>query len=313
MSIVVEFALLHWGVEAGRIAVVSFQIPGVLYLERPRGAEVPLLLDSPHSGSQYPEDFGTRVPLPVLRRAEDCHVDALFAGATAFGATLLAALFPRSYIDPNRAETDLDPALLADGWPGRIKTSDKAKLGHGLIWRICPPDYAMYDRLLSVEEVRHRIEDYWRPYHAMLRGRLEDLHQRFGCVYHLNCHSMPASSTPARAVRNTLRRADFVLGDRDGQSCDGEFRDVVRTCLEEMGYQVRINDPYRGVELVRAYSDPFRARHSLQIEINRGLYMNEVTLEPLDGYWTLRRDLDRMVERVAEFVRITARRQAAAD
>ena len=292
---------------------MSMQIPGVLYVEQPRGSIVPLLLDSPHSGAQYPEDFRTRVPMQILRRAEDCHVDALIAGAVDYGATVLAALFPRSYIDPNRAESDVDPALLGEPWPGAVKTSDKSRLGHGLVWRICPPDYAMYGRLLTAAEIRNRIERYWRPYHSVLRTNLDDLYRRFGCVYHLNCHSMPASSTPARSVRNTMRRADFVLGDRDGQSADPEFVEVVRELLDGMGYQVRLNDPYRGVELVRAYSDPAGNRHSLQIEINRGIYMKEVKLEPTDGFWALRRDLDRLIDAVADYIRMKARLQAAAD
>lgn len=292
---------------------MSLHIPGVLYVEGPNGAEAPLVLDSPHSGAQYPEDFRTRVPLQILRRAEDCHVDALFCGAAEVGATLIAALYPRSYIDPNRGLEDVDPILLSSPWPGKLRSSEKTRLGHGLIWRVCPPDYAMYGRLLTVEEVSHRIEHYWRPYHATLKGRLDDMHRRYGCVWHLNCHSMPASSTPARAAKTGYRRADFVLGDRDGQSCDPAFTALVSDYLENLGYQVRINDPYRGVELVRAYSDPSAGRQSLQIEINRGIYMNEATLEPTDGFWSLKRDLDGLVAMLADYARGQARVLAAAD
>ena len=58
--------------------------------------EVPVVFDSPHSGVFYPEDFGHTVSLATLRMAEDTHVDKLYEQATAHGATLIAAGFPRS-------------------------------------------------------------------------------------------------------------------------------------------------------------------------------------------------------------------------
>src|SRR5262249_33301128 len=90
----------------------AFEVPGVLWRRAPHGGRLPLVLDSPHSGSVYPDDFGFCCPLPVLRRAEDAFVDELYEAAPALGATLIGALFPRSYLDPNRAPDDLDPGML---------------------------------------------------------------------------------------------------------------------------------------------------------------------------------------------------------
>ena len=273
----------------------------VVTVERGRGPIVPVVFDSPHSGSNYPGDFNHVVPMEKIRRAEDMYVEELFGSAPHFGATLIAALFPRSYIDPNRSLNDLDPELMSDGWPEPIRPGEKARLGHGLIWRLCPPDMNLYIEKLSPDEVRSRIERYWKPYHDALRKSLDRLYGRFDAVWHLNCHSMPSATRGP--FLNGGGQADFVLGDRDGTTASPDFVHMVRDCLRDLGYSVKVNDPYKGVELVRAYSDPERGRHSLQIEINRALYMDEVTFERLPQFDDLRRSLDKMIAAICDYVR----------
>ncbi|MGH6621694.1 MAG: N-formylglutamate amidohydrolase [Alphaproteobacteria bacterium] len=273
-------------------------ISDVVSVVRGRGAVVPVVFDSPHSGAAYPSDFNHIIPLDKIRRAEDMYVDELFGDAPGQGATLIAALFPRSYIDPNRSLEDLDPELLADSWPGVVRPGEKARLGHGLIWRLCPPDMNLYIEKLSPEQVRRRIDGYWRPYHAALRKALDDLYMRFDAVWHVNCHSMP--SMARGPFLNGGGQPDFVLGDRDGTTAAPEFVHLVRDCLREMGYTVKINDPYKGVELVRAYSNPARRRHSLQIEINRAIYMDEASFERLPRFRALKADLGRLIAAICE-------------
>ncbi len=177
---------------------MSIRIPGVLYVEPANGAAAPVVLDSPHSGTEYPADFAPIVPMSVVRRSEDTFVDELFVAAPDCGASLQAALFPRIYIDPNRSLSDIDVELLADTWAEPLDPSEKTRLGHGLIWRICPPDQAIYKEKLIAAEVRRRIDTYWRPYHDTLRETLDAAHGRFGAVWHVNCHSMPAGRPPPK-------------------------------------------------------------------------------------------------------------------
>ena len=273
----------------------------VVTIERGRGAVVPVVFDSPHSGSNYPDDFNHVVPMEKIRRAEDMYVDELFDSAPNYGATLIAALFPRSYIDPNRSLEDLDPELLTESWPGPIRPGEKARLGHGLIWRLCPPDMNLYIEKLSPDIVRGRIDQYWQPYHDTLRVSLDHLYERFDAVWHMNCHSMPSATRGP--FLNGGGQADFVLGDRDGTTASAEFVHFVRDCLRDLGYSVKVNDPYKGVELVRAYSDPAKGRHSLQVEINRALYMDEVTFERLPQFSDLKKSLDRVIATVCEYAR----------
>jgi N-formylglutamate deformylase len=265
------------------------------------GHAIPLVLDSPHSGTDYPEDFGHAVPREALRRAEDAYVDELYAAGPEIGAVLIAACFPRSYIDPNRSLLDIDASLLDAPWPGPAIPSRKTELGIGLIWRVLDSGEPIYGRKLSVDEVKRRIVDYHQPYQRAVKDALDRAHHHFGAVWHLNLHSMPAVSSVISDEGPGRPRADFVLGDRDGTTCDAVFTQEVAEALRGMGYEVKINDPYKGVELVRAFSDPRDGRHSLQIEVNRRLYMDERTREKSPGFAKLQADLGRLLERVASF------------
>ncbi len=268
----------------------------------PTTGSLPLVLDSPHSGEHYPDDFDHVPPRDVVRQAEDTHVARLYRSAPTFGATLIEAMFPRAYIDANRSLDDLDPAMLADPWPLPLAASRKTGQGIGLLWRIARGGAPMYARKLTTAEVQRRIDSWYRPYHAALAAELDAMHRTFGAVWHINCHSMPAVGD-ANADDAGRPRKDFVLGDRDGTTCEPEFTELVAETVAAMGYSVAINDPYKGVEIVRRYGRPAEGRHSLQIELNRRLYMDEATLEPNSNYPNLQADLERLVAAVGVYVR----------
>ncbi len=268
----------------------------------PPGTPVPLVLDSPHSGEWYPDDFDHAPPRAIVRQAEDTHVARLWQHAMAQGATMLEARFPRAYIDANRSLADIDLALLEDGWPAPVAPSRKTEQGIGLVWRLARGGMPMYGRKLAAAEVQARIDNCWRPYHDELQALLDAQHRACGGVWHINCHSMPAVGD-ALADDPGRQRADFVLGDRDGTTCEPAFTQLVADTARGLGYTVAINDPYKGVELVRKHGRPAENRHSLQIELKRTLYMDEVTLEPNSGYARLERDLAHLAGTLAAFVR----------
>jgi len=275
-------------------------IPGILFHRDAEAAEVPLVFDSPHSGTIYPEDFRFACPLDVLRTAEDTYVEELYGAASAHGATLLAALFPRSYLDVNREVADIDPDLLDGPWPGLLNPGEKTRLGLGLVRRLAKPGMPVYDRKLSVAEVQARIARCYEPYHAALQAACDRLHRKFGVVWHVDCHSMPSEGN-AMSTDPGAHRADFVLGDRDGTTCDPALTDFVGRVLRGRGYSVKVNDPYKGVELVRRHGRPAEGRHSLQIEVNRALYMDEKTLVKTAGFDRLKADITHLIEALANF------------
>ncbi|HZF79401.1 MAG TPA: N-formylglutamate amidohydrolase [Rubrivivax sp.] len=265
----------------------------------PAQPEIALVLDSPHSGFHMPADFGSCRSESELRDGEDCFVDELWL-PSARGFPLLAATFPRTYLDLNRHPGDIDAELLAEPWPGDRVPSGKARIGKALLWRTLDDGRPIYDRKLTVAEVQRRIALYHRPYHEALLGLLNAAHAKFGVVLHLNCHSMnPVSGFMGQGGAG-VARADIVLGDRDGSSCAPRWTHFVRDFFASCGYEVKINDPFKGVELVRAYSNPAAGRHSLQIEINKRLYMNCATLSKTPGFAVLQTQLVQLVGALAD-------------
>lgn len=269
----------------------------------PMGQRLPLVCDSPHSGTAYPADFGFALPLQDLRRGEDTHIDALWAGAPAHGATLIAATFPRTYIDPNRAISDLDPEMLQGPWPEPLAPGEKSRLGYGLVWSRLNAATPLYSRKLTVQEVQGRIDACWKPYHAALQQAIDASVRDFGAVWHLNLHSMPNDAFARLGKTSDKPLADFVLGDRDGTTCAPEFLALIGDTLRGFGYSVAVNDPYKGVELIGRIGQPQLNRHSLQIEIRRPVYMDEATREPNAGFAPLRGHLSDLMAVVAAYVR----------
>jgi N-formylglutamate deformylase len=253
-----------------------------------------LVLDSPHSGTAYPDDFAHVCDRHALRKVEDTHVERIFEFAQELNATLIAARFPRSYIDVNRASDDIDIDLLDAPWPGPVQPSAKVRLGKGLVWRTLDDGTPIYDRSLSVPELQRRISSCWYPYHDALSDAVMAAVRRHGYAIHINCHSMPAVAGAFSTDYPGEAHADFVLGDRDHTTAAPELTAWMSDYLKHRGYSVSINHPYKGVELVRRNGNPKAGCHSVQFEINKRLYMNEDTLDLHDGFAPLQSMLREM-------------------
>jgi N-formylglutamate deformylase len=269
-------------------------------LTLPTVPALPLVIDSPHSGTAYPADFGSVLQGLALRQGEDTWVHELYATAPAHGATLLAAEFPRAYIDPNRSLHDIDTELLADAWPGPVSPGPKTRLGIGLVWRLMDGK-PIYDRRLTAAEVQGRIDRCWRPYHAALDAALAQAAARHAKRWHLNVHSMPDDSyrklgLPVKPL------ADVVLGNLDGSTCDEATMAVVEDTLRSAGYSVARNDPFKGVEIIRASGQPARGWHAMQIEVKRSCYM-DAQLNRNAGFDRLQRAIDGLLGALAGHIR----------
>jgi N-formylglutamate amidohydrolase len=238
---------------------------------------VPLVLASPHSGKDYPAEFlaASRLDPLTLRRSEDCYVDEIFAGALELGAPLLRARFPRAFLDPNREPFELDPAMFEDLLPNFVNShSPRVRVGLGTIARVVASGEEIYARKLKFSEAASRIERLYRPYHRALSQLLNTARDRFGFAILLDCHSMP-SSAGDRERGTKPGRADIVLGDCHGTSCHPVVTATAQRRLADKGYLVALNAPYAGGYTTAHYGRPAQGSHCLQIEINRGLYMDE--------------------------------------
>ena len=263
----------------------------------------PVVFASPHSGAHYPQAFVAEscLELATLRRSEDCYVDELFADAPRFGAPLLRALYPRAYLDVNREPYELDPEMFSDPLPRYVNTaSARVMAGLGTIARIVSTRREIYRHKLPFAEAERRIEHVYKPYHQALTGLVGRARRQFGFCILIDCHSMPSTGLPLDTSAKS-GALDMVLGDRLGQSCSSRVTDAVEDVLTGMHYQVVRNNPYAGGYTTQHYGDPANGIHVLQIEINRALYMNEVSLERRSRFATLKADLSAFIGRMTAF------------
>jgi len=263
--------------------------------EAPRGA---VLFNSPHSGRIYPRNFliASRLDLVTLRRSEDSFVDDLMSGVVRRGYPLMLAHFPRCYVDVNREPYELDPRMFDGRLPSFANTrSMRVAGGLGTIARVAGDAQEIYDRRLSVDDALRRIETLYKPYHRALRKLFTRVHRDFGAAVLIDCHSMPSAAGP----RDERPRADVVLGDRYGTSCVAAVAETAEATLKGLGYRVSRNKPYAGGFITEHYGNPATGLHSLQLEVNRALYMDERRYECTPSFARLAADLETLADCLA--------------
>ena len=277
---------------------------------RPTQLLSPLVFCSPHSGRCYPRAFlaASRLAPLALRKSEDCYVDELLGTVATLGAPLISARFPRAYIDANREPYELDPALFVERPPAFANTqSIRVAGGLGTIPRLVADAEEIYANRLPLSVAFERIERLYHPFHQALADLLQEARSAFGRSILIDCHSMPSASSD----QSSNQRPHFVLGDRFGVSCDPRLTRFVRDTLTGYGYSVQLNRPYAGGFITEHYGKPVAGIEALQIEINRGLYLNEATLEKTAGFTALRAVLANLAAGLIARTSASIGRQAA--
>ena len=240
----------------------------------PAAWRAPIIFNSPHSGSAYPEAFlrVSRIDLPALRRSEDSFMDELIGGLSDRGFAVVRVHFPRSYVDVNREPYELDPRMFAGRLPSFANTrSMRVAGGLGTIPRVVGDGQEIYRERLAVDDALSRIETLYKPYHRALRRLINRVHQSFGTAVLVDCHSMPSIGVS----RDEPRRPDVVIGDRYGTSCAPLLPDRVEQTMGRLGYSVGRNKPYAGGFITEHYGNPASGLHVVQLELNRAVYMDE--------------------------------------
>ena len=259
----------------------------------------PIIFNSPHSGSCYPSAFlnASRIDLPTLRRSEDSFMDELITDLGSRGFAVTKVHFPRSYVDVNREPYELDPRMFIGRLPSFANTrSMRVAGGRGTIPRVVGDGQEIYRERLSVDEALSRIETLYKPYHRALRRLINKVHQAFGTAVLVDCHSMPSIGVS----RDEPRRPDMVIGDRYGTSCAPLLPDVVEDAMTGLGYSVGRNKPYAGGFITEHYGNPTAGLHAIQLEINRGLYMDERRYERSASFAKLAGEFELLADQLAE-------------
>lgn len=270
-------------------------------IERGQSSIAPVIFASPHSGTHYPEEMqrNLSVPLTDLRRTEDAFVDELYAPVVDLGATLIRATHARTYVDLNRDARELDAGMFADGLPRTAgMPSARVKAGLGCLPRVGVSGRDIYQAQLTRQEGLARLEQIHDAYHHALHAEIEALKAEWSDVFIIDCHSMP-SRQPGRASM-----PDIVLGDRFGSSCSARLTSLAERYFRREGFTVARNAPYAGGYTTRRYGRPRRGVHVLQIEINRALYMDELSIERTNGFDSLRNQLSDLSDEILNLSRL---------
>lgn len=266
----------------------------------PTVQRIPFVFNSPHSGRHYPQHFieASRLDPHQLRRSEDHYVDELFAAATAFGAPMLKATFPRAFVDVNREPYELDPRMFEGNLPPFANiSSPRVAGGLGTIPRIVAENMEIYRHRLTVEEALLRIELIYKPYHAALRRLIARTHARFGFCILVDCHSMPGNIR----IPGTSERPDVIIGDRYGSSASQTLSQAALDILDDLGFRAVRNKPYAGGFITEHYGRPARGLHALQVEVSRALYVDEASLEKTRGFSPLAQSLSSFLHRLISY------------
>ena len=264
----------------------------------PAELRAPLIFNSPHSGSVYPDEFlqASRIDLPTLRRSEDSFMDELIADLSGRGFPTVSVNFPRSYVDVNREPYELDPRMFVGRLPSFANTrSMRVAGGLGTIPRVVGDGQEIYRERLSVDDALGRIEQLYKPYHRALRRLINRVHQRFGTTVVVDCHSMPSVGVS----RDEPRRPDVVIGDRYGTSCAALLTDIVEETMTSLGYSVGRNKPYAGGFITEHYGNPASGLHAIQLELNRAIYMDERRRERGPNFAQVTADFAKLADALA--------------
>src|SRR5882757_7537013 len=258
----------------------------------------PIIFNSPHSGSVYPLEFlnASRIDLAALRRSEDSFMDELIGGLSDRGFPVVRVNFPRSYVDVNREPYELDPRMFTGRLPSFANTrSMRVAGGLGTIPRVVGDGQEIYRERHDVDEALNRIELLYKPYHRALRRLINKAHQAFGTVILVDCHSMPSIGVS----RDEPRRPDIVIGDRYGTSCAPLLPDLVEELMSGLGYSIGRNKPYAGGFITEHYGNPASGLHTVQLELNRAIYMDERRRERSPRFAQVATDFTALADKAA--------------
>lgn len=234
------------------------------------GARTPLVIAVPHAGRHYPAEMmaAARLPLHALETIEDRLADLLVADAVQAGAVAIVARVARAYLDLNRDEREIDPAILSvRPEPGSMIVTPKVTGGLGVIPSRIAAGGAIWGRSLTNEEVAARIAHVHRPYHRAIAEALAAAQARHGMAILIDCHSMPPLGSGAGTVR-------LVVGDRHGRSAGPRYVSAALDAARRAGVKAARNHPYAGGYTLDHHGRPRENRHAIQIEIDRSLYLD---------------------------------------
>lgn len=235
----------------------------------------PIVLSSPHSGCLFPEEFlkNSRLSEAELRSSEDCFVNEIIRGASDAGIPMISMNIPRTFVDVNRDKIEIDESMYFNA----PKTQDnvgsrRCRVGLGVIHRVVSQNRNIYDGLISYDEAMERIKNVYDPYHKRLKQLVDACQKKFGFCLLVDCHSMPSKICN---ILDENQPVEFCICTLFDESCPTAMSEFFGHELGKQNHRVEFNRPYAGAFITFNYCQPRKKLFTLQLEINRSLYMDE--------------------------------------
>lgn len=271
--------------------------PSPITLHRPTRPVAGIILTSPHSGRHYPQELldSSKLNASAIRGSEDAFVDDLFGMAPQLGLPLLVAEFPRVWCDVNREPWELDPSMFADKLPDYVNSaSPRVAAGLGTVAKLVGIGRPVYNRKLYFHEAQERIAQCWQPFHAALAGLIAECQSQFGYCLVLDCHSMPSPTNRCE------QQSNIILGDGYGTTCLPALSAYIESSLNTLEFSTCRNKPYAGGFITRHYGKPIQGVQAVQVEVARGLYMDEQLLIRKPDFALVRERFGRFIQSLIE-------------
>lgn len=261
----------------------------------------PIVLSSPHAGSFFPEEFlqNSALSEKELKSSEDCFVTELVKPASDEGIPLISMNVARSFVDVNRDKIELDNSMFYNAPTSNDANSRRCRVGLGVLHRVIYPNKNIYDGLLNYDEAMERIQKVYDVYHKRLTQLVENCVRKFGVCYIVDCHSMPSIICN---IMNETKPLDFCICNLFDESCPPDVSRFLREKLENCGYKTEYNRPYSGAYITFNYCQPRRKIYTLQLEVNRQLYMNERTYKKNKHFQELNSNLSKILIELGNFL-----------
>ena len=239
----------------------------------------PILITVPHAGNIYPDLFikNLKINLCEVRRIEDYQSNKILDQIDEQMADIIIAQCSRAVVDLNRSRNAIDHSMFTQVFEHE-PVSEKQMIKYGL--GVFPNKIfgkTILKSPLPFSYATHMLEHYYDPFHKSLNKKIMYLNNTFGFCYHIDLHTMPS-----KALLNFKKEPDIVLGDNFGKSCSIELISYFQNVFQENGFTVEVNNPYAGGFITRNYGNPSKGVHTIQIEINRKIYMDENKLSLKD-------------------------------
>lgn len=252
-----------------------------MYFKYSKNDNSPIVCNVPHGGILIPEEFKKDFVIEdkaledeVLYMADN-YTDSLYAELL-YVSSFIKSTISRVVVDIERFEKEADEPMSKVGMSAfYIKTSTGKVL-----------------RIISEENIE-KLRAIYRDYHTVFTDLVKSSLLKYDKAIVVDCHSFP--SVPRQyEPQQEINRPDICIGV-DEYHTPKELVEIVKNNFEELGFSVKINNPFSGSIVPMEFYQKDKRVISIMIEVNRKLYMNEELIKKTKNFNAVGKSISRCI------------------